>query len=551
MVTRRIYYIFLFALLLVPTFGQLNLTSNRSLALGPGRQMTNTDLTIAHENKLARLLNQNTNALPVIRISYEGDSIVNQDLPTWPDFIATYSAYFARAAYVTNYGANGARASQMPGQYATESFLNRPNLALGEEGWFFLHGGGNDISDGVATATVYQYLKNLWAAARIDGYKVVAVTVTPREYFGGTEDAAVIELNRLILSDPTLYDYCVRMDQVLSDPTDTAIYYDGTHPSVQGAHQGAQTVVNTIEVKPFLLMPTATGSTNGTSMDLQFSRVRRMALGGTNTTARMTIAESFVAPTDGISTNTVLIVANNNAANASAGLSILARSSAWALLNLGNENREDYVQFRGDFADGDLGLGIRIFGTERFRLNTSGAQVIGTFATSETGGTGHYLKQTTAGGNYSSGLIGAADIPDPIVPPDSVQNVTGSVTVSSGIVAGGSVQVGAAGGFNFATRGGISATADGVILLRNEAVDGFTILQLGGTSASFPGLKRSGTAIEIRLANDSALAPLRASQLRLSSLNIYTNNAAAIAAGLVAGDLYRSGADPDVVSIVH
>lgn len=34
-------------------------------------------------------------------------------------------------------------------------------------------------------------------------------------------------------------------------------------------------------------------------------------------------------------------------------------------------------------------------------------------------------------------------------------------------------------------------------------------------------------------------------------LPVYANNASAIAGGLVAGDFYRTGADPDVVCIVH
>lgn len=39
--------------------------------------------------------------------------------------------------------------------------------------------------------------------------------------------------------------------------------------------------------------------------------------------------------------------------------------------------------------------------------------------------------------------------------------------------------------------------------------------------------------------------------LRLGDIAIYANNAAALAGGLVAGDLYRTGADPDPVMIVH
>ena len=34
-------------------------------------------------------------------------------------------------------------------------------------------------------------------------------------------------------------------------------------------------------------------------------------------------------------------------------------------------------------------------------------------------------------------------------------------------------------------------------------------------------------------------------------LSAYANNAAAIAGGLVVGDLYRTGGDPDVVCVVH
>ena len=39
--------------------------------------------------------------------------------------------------------------------------------------------------------------------------------------------------------------------------------------------------------------------------------------------------------------------------------------------------------------------------------------------------------------------------------------------------------------------------------------------------------------------------------INIASLSIYANNAAAITGGLVAGDLYRTGGDPDTVCIVH
>jgi hypothetical protein len=44
---------------------------------------------------------------------------------------------------------------------------------------------------------------------------------------------------------------------------------------------------------------------------------------------------------------------------------------------------------------------------------------------------------------------------------------------------------------------------------------------------------------------------LNAPHVNIPSLQIFANNAAAIAGGLIQGDLYRTGADPDVVCIVH
>jgi len=42
-----------------------------------------------------------------------------------------------------------------------------------------------------------------------------------------------------------------------------------------------------------------------------------------------------------------------------------------------------------------------------------------------------------------------------------------------------------------------------------------------------------------------------AAPIKVTGLTIYANNAAALAGGLVAGNLYRTGADPDTVCVVH
>ena len=59
----------------------------------------------------------------------------------------------------------------------------------------------------------------------------------------------------------------------------------------------------------------------------------------------------------------------------------------------------------------------------------------------------------------------------------------------------------------------VSASA-GVLTLLNNALDGFDRLQFGGTTSSFPALKRSSTVLQARLANDSDFCPLQG-QLRI------------------------------------
>lgn len=151
----------------------------------------------------------------------------------------TYYPGFVAITHTVNYGVSGERASLMVTNYSMEAHINHPELG---NGWFFLQAGGNDIADGVSVATVYGYLKSLWASARLDGYLVVAVTVLPRATWGAGSQALVNSLNALIVSDPTLYDRLVRADLVLPDPTNTAWYYDTTHPTILGAQMLAQAV---------------------------------------------------------------------------------------------------------------------------------------------------------------------------------------------------------------------------------------------------------------------------------------------------------------------
>lgn len=67
--------------------------------------------------------------------------------------------------------------------------------------------------------------------------------------------------------------------------------------------------------------------------------------------------------------------------------------------------------------------------------------------------------------------------------------------------------------------------SDGVLKISNQAESDFSRLQFGGTTSSFPALKRSTTSLQVRLADDSADAPITASNSTLSGALISTGSA--------------------------
>lgn len=73
----------------------------------------------------------------------------------------------------------------------------------------------------------------------------------------------------------------------------------------------------------------------------------------------------------------------------------------------------------------------------------------------------------------------------------------------------GSMTIGTAGIYTCSGRGGWRMNADGVMRLINNAGSDFSYIQFGGTTSSFPALKKSSTILQSRLADDSAFAPLQ------------------------------------------
>ena len=92
-----------------------------------------------------------------------------------------------------------------------------------------------------------------------------------------------------------------------------------------------------------------------------------------------------------------------------------------------------------------------------------------------------------------------------------------TITASGTANFGGAVVLPAAGSISFTSRGGFSASADGVLQTFNNASTDFNRLCIGLATSAFPSIKRSTTIAQIRLADDSAYAPLEASTVRTAT----------------------------------
>jgi hypothetical protein len=120
------------------------------------------------------------------------------------------------------------------------------------------------------------------------------------------------------------------------------------------------------------------------------------------------------------------------------------------------------------------------------------------------------------------------DARDPAFDALTAANITGATLVTPNIGAAtgtslqltGSVSVGAgASSLNFSARSAINSGADGRLNLRNAAGNDFDRLTLGPETSSFPSLKRSPTALQLRLGDDTGFTALDASDVSIDGAN--------------------------------
>lgn len=88
------------------------------------------------------------------------------------------------------------------------------------------------------------------------------------------------------------------------------------------------------------------------------------------------------------------------------------------------------------------------------------------------------------------------------------------------------------GRFAWDSRSRITSPADGSILLQDNAAATFTSLQLGGTTSSFPAIKRSSANLIVRLADDSGNTNIEAASFYSSSYTFQMGGIGGVRAAL-------------------
>jgi len=141
-----------------------------------------------------------------------------------------------------------------------------------------------------------------------------------------------------------------------------------------------------------------------------------------------------------------------------------------------------------------------------------------------TGSGGNILFQTAPAG--SSGTAQNALATQLTISSGAITSASGTDFVSNGnFQLPGTFQIRATSNLR------IAFPSDGVVTLLNWASTDFGRLQLGGTTSSFPAIKRSATIVQVRLADDSAYAALEGSTLRTATAYTVATLPAAGSAG--------------------
>lgn len=210
--------------------------------------------------------------IPINITAIMGDSLSCPGYGRWPEQLTNKSRKIS-GGLVYDYAVSGSYSGDAVAAYATTTHLVRPTLT-NQHGLFVVWIGINNVTFNVwgtndTSGLIYADLCSLWGAARLDGYEVCASTITGYTNWSAHQWMIRSNLNVLIMSDRTKYDYLSRPDLLLPDQTVAALFFDGLHPTTY-ASQLIASMIATVVDQPtgYQYSPGTSGVTNGTGWDL-------------------------------------------------------------------------------------------------------------------------------------------------------------------------------------------------------------------------------------------------------------------------------------------
>lgn len=102
------------------------------------------------------------------------------------------------------------------------------------------------------------------------------------------------------------------------------------------------------------------------------------------------------------------------------------------------------------------------------------------------------------------------------------------------VVSGSNIRTSSSGSYQWTGRGRMNSPSDGIITLFNNGSTDFSRLQFGGTTSSFPAIKRNAAALDVRLADDSDFANLGAKEIS-ASVGFFAPNSTEVRGNYIRG----------------
>ena len=186
-----------------------------------------------------------------------------------------------------------------------------------------------------------------------------------------------------------------------------------------------------------------------------------------------------------------------------------ASNGEW--LEFGFSSNVPYIRSTKNGTGTQRALNLGASGADNWQITTSGHLLALTDNTYDIGASGATRPRTGYFG--TSVLIGNTNVISITTGAGPVAIFNSAMQFHSGVV---SIAAGTAStaGLRFNGEGYHQSNGDGIQLITNFARSGFDRLQFGGTTSSFPALKRSTTTLQVKLADDSAFTLLESLSLK-------------------------------------